>query len=83
MKKVALKIEDLEERIAPSFTFTDGSDPDAAGADPTGGQGDLDTTFGPNSGELDNKNGWTAHGDRSTNEGEAYTVTPIDNGGNA
>lgn len=77
MKKVALKIEDLEERIAPSFTFTEGSTADDSGADPTGGQGDLEETFGPNSSILKviaTTDGWIAHQNDDA---------PLDNGGNA
>jgi hypothetical protein len=74
MKKMKLKVEELEERIAPSFVFLEGSQPDLAGADPIGGQGGLEGSFGADSNLHPTGDAWIAH----TN-GE----TPLDNGGNA
>lgn len=65
MQKLKLEVEELEERIAPSFIFADGSQPDTAGASPTGGQagtgGPLEASFGPNSTVHPNGNAWTGH----------------------
>jgi len=44
-KELQLEIEELEERIAPSFIFAGGSAPDNAGASPEGVRDDG--TFGP------------------------------------
>ena len=74
MKKMILKIEDLEERIAPSFVFVGGSAPADAGATPLGGQGGLIGSFGPNSGVHPTGDAWIAHQNGHT---------PLGNGGNA
>lgn len=75
-KELKLDIEELEERIAPSFIFTDGSAPedahDIAGRDPAGGQGGLGASFGPNSGLHPTGDAWIAH----------QGASPLDNGGN-
>ncbi len=73
-KKLTLKVEPLEERIAPSFVL----DPTAetGSAAPVGGQGDYVSSFGPDSSQFPTEGGlaaWTAH------NGPA----PLDNGGNA
>ena len=68
-KKLTLKVEQLEERIAPSFVL----DPGIGSADPVGGQGGLTASFGPNSGLTPNLHPWIAHN----------TPSPLDNGGNA
>ena len=71
MKELKLEIEELEERIAPSFAFfaTDKdtevptgeqSTPADHGAAPVGK--DFDQSFGPNSSEHPNKAAWIAHG---------------------
>ena len=63
MSKLKLHIEDLEERIAPSFVFTDL--PPQAQADPVGGQagtgGPLTASFGPNSTVHPTGTAWNAH----------------------
>lgn len=53
------RIERLEDRIAPSFVFVDGSQPDDAGAAPEGHRGDG--TFGPSSATHPTGDAWTAH----------------------
>ena len=73
-KKLKLTVVDLEERIAPSFMFEGGSAPADAGANPIGGQGGLEGSFGPNSGLHPTGTAWVAH----TNEG-----TPLANGSDA
>lgn len=73
-KKLKLTVEDLEERIAPSFMFAPGSVPADAGAEPIGGQGGLEDSFGANSSLHPTGAAWGAH----TNP-----ATPLDNGGNA
>lgn len=79
MKELMLEIEVLEERIAPSFIFASGSNPDSAGADPIGGAGgggdSLIASFGPDSTEVGTLNAWIAH--------DEDMPTPLDNGGNA
>lgn len=63
MKRFA--IEKLEDRIAPSFVFLDGSQPDDAGASPPGPRGDG--TFGPSSVDFPSNSdhaplaAWNAH----------------------
>jgi hypothetical protein len=62
MKKMILKIEDLEERIAPSFVFVLDSPPDRADASPVGPRGDE--TFGPSIPDFPaqgNLAAWSAH----------------------
>ena len=81
-KKMSLKVEDLEERIAPSFVFAPGSPPADAGANPTGGQGGLEASFGPNSGDHPTLDAWVVHGPRGTNSGVAFDHTPLDFGDN-
>jgi len=81
-KELKLEIEELEERIAPSFVFNPSSQPAMAGADPTGGQGGLPGSFGPNSDDHPTKDAWVVHGDRGSNSGVAFAHTPLDNGGN-
>ena len=87
-KQMTLKVEDLEERIAPSFVFIAETPPDVAGAAPVGGQGgEYESSFGPNSKVLgdtaDNKNAWVVHSPRDTNEGDAASAhTPLEFGEN-
>ena len=86
MKKMSLKVEDLEERIAPSFVFAEGSKPFEAGANPTGGQGGPVESFGPNSGSHPNSSPWGVHQDQSgfsPNQGQAHLHTPLDFGEDA
>lgn len=72
MDQLKLEVEELEERIAPSFIFAEGSQPDTAGASPSGGQagtdGPLETSFGPNSTVHPNGSAWTAHSQSSVLE---------------
>lgn len=72
MGKLKLKIEDLEERIAPSFVFIDGQT-GQADPNPVGGQGDYEASFGPDSTATPNLQPWTAHNNPNT---------PLANGGN-
>lgn len=81
-KELKLDIEELEERIAPSFVFAGGSAPADTGADPTGGQGGLTGSFGPNSGDHPTKDPWVVHESRDSNSGVAFEHTPLDNGDN-
>ena len=77
MAKLKLKIEDLEERIAPSYVFLEGSQPDVAGAEPVGGQGDFTASFGPSIADAPDGSdfaAWTPH---------LSGHTPLGNGGDA
>jgi hypothetical protein len=63
MKEIKLQVEELEERIAPSFMLTVNGTPN----DPTGGgQAGFEASFGPDSGGFPSQNpdglaAWNAH----------------------
>jgi hypothetical protein len=84
MKELKLEIEELEERIAPSFVFDPLSQPTMARADPVGGGGgggdQLTASFGADSTEVGTTNAWVVHGNRTTNSGVAFQHTPLDFG---
>lgn len=79
MRKLTLKIEDLEERIAPSFVFDPSSTP-GQHANPIGGQGGLEASFGPHAGLHPNLSPWGVHTDIDANQGQAHLHTPLDFG---
>jgi hypothetical protein len=81
MKEIKLEIEELEERIAPSFAFA-GSSP-AEGAGQGGPQGDFDTSFGPNSTDFPSQNpAGTARTGAGNAAWAAHDNSPLVNGGN-
>ena len=80
-----LKLTDtqMDGVTAGSFVFAGGSQPNLAGANPIGGQGDLLASFGPNAGEHPNLAAWGTHTDASgfsPNQGQAGLHTPLDFG---
>ena len=84
MKEIKLEIEELEERIAPSFAFV-GASP-AEGAGQGGTQADLDTSVGPRSdgGNFPSQNpAGTARAGAGNAAWAAHDNSPLVNGGNA
>ena len=82
-REMRLEIEELEERIAPSFVLDPTTTP-GQHADPVGGQGGNTASFGPDSTLHPNKAAWTAHGNRAASglPGSPVGSPVLDNGFN-